>query len=59
MNMKENILFADEWVNNYWWLDKTDKTDLGKCIHLHDETQENKQNTSAFHRKLSSTDAWK
>ena len=34
-------------------VDTTDRTDLGKCIHLYDETQGNK-NTSAFDRKLSS-----
>ena len=39
MNMKENILF----LRNEWKptgdVDKTDRTDLEKCIHLYDETQ--------------------
>ena len=37
-------------------VDKTDRTELGKCIHLYDETQ---GNTSAFDRKLSSSGARK
>ena len=42
MNMKENILFLrDEWTTGD--VDKTDRTDLGKCIHLYDETQGNKE----------------
>ena len=37
-------------------VDKTDRTELGKCIHLYDETQ---GNTSAFDRKLSWSSARK
>ena len=41
MNMKENILFLrNEWTT-ICEVDKTDRTDLGKCIHLYDETQGN------------------
>ena len=36
--------------------DKTDRTQLGKCIHLYDVTQ---GNISAFDRKLSSSNARK
>ena len=43
MNMKENILF----LRNEWTatgdVDKTDRTVLGKCIHLYDETQGNNE----------------
>ena len=43
MNMKENILFLrNEWTTT-GDVDKTDRTDLGKCIHLYDETQGNKE----------------
>ena len=43
MNMKENILFLrNEWTTT-GDVDKTDSTELGKCIHLCDETQENRQ----------------
>ena len=39
MNMKENVLFLrNEWTTT-GAADKTDRTKLGKCIHLHDETQ--------------------
>ena len=39
MNMKENILFLrNEWTTT-GDADKTDRTELGKCIHLYDETQ--------------------
>ena len=42
MNMKENILFLrNEWTTGE--VDKTDRTELGKCIHLYDETQENNE----------------
>ena len=42
MNMKENILFLrNEWTTT-GDVDKTDRTELGKCIHLYDETQENR-----------------
>ena len=45
MNIKENVLF----LRNAWTTtgedDKTDRTELGKCIHLYDETQ---GNTSTF-----------
>ena len=43
-------------------VDKTDRTELGKCIHLYDETQGNNEtqgNTSAFDRKLSLSGARK
>ena len=30
-------------MNNYGEVDKTDRTELGKCIHLYDEIQENKE----------------
>ena len=43
MYMKANILF----LRNEWTtagdVDKTDRTDLGKCTHLYDETQGNKE----------------
>ena len=43
MNIKENILFLrNEWTAT-GEVDKTDRTDLGKCIHLYDETQGNKE----------------
>ena len=43
MNMKENVLFLkNEWTTT-GEVDKTDRTDLGKCIHLYDETQGNKE----------------
>ena len=56
MNMKENILFLRNESTATGEVDKTDRTDLGKCIHLYDETQ---GNTSAFDRKLSSSGARK
>ena len=43
MNMKENVLFLrNEWTTTDD-VDKTDRTEPGKCIHLYDETQENKE----------------
>ena len=43
MNMKDNILFLrNEWTTT-GDVDKTDRTDVGKCIHLYDETQGNKE----------------
>ena len=43
MNMKENILFLrNEWTTA-GEVDKTDRTELGNCIHLYDETQWNKE----------------
>ena len=43
MNMKENILFLrNEWTTT-GEVDKTDRTELGKCIHLYDETQGNNE----------------
>ena len=43
MNRKENILFLrNEWTTA-GEVDKTDRTDLGKCTHLYDETQGNKE----------------
>ena len=43
MNMKENILFLrNEWTTTSE-VDKTDRTELGKCIHLYDETQGNNE----------------
>ena len=61
MNMKENILFLGNKSTTTGEVDKTDRTELGKCIHLYDETQGNKEtsNTSAFDRKLSSSGARK
>ena len=56
MNKKENILFLrNEWTTTSE-VDKTDRTELGKCIHPYDVTQ---GNTSAFDRKLSSSNARK
>ena len=41
MTVKENILFLrNEWITT-GEVDKTDRTDLGKCIHLYGEAQEN------------------
>ena len=41
MTMKENILFPrNEWITT-GEVDKTDRTDLGKCIHVYNKTQEN------------------
>ena len=41
--MKENIFFLrNEWTT-IGEVDKTDRTDLGKCIHLYDETQGNNE----------------
>ena len=51
MNMKENILFLGNKWTTTGEVDKTDRTDLGKCIHLYDETQGNKE-TSAFDRNF-------
>ena len=43
MNMKENILFLrNEWTTT-GEVDKTDKTELGKYIHLYDITQGNNE----------------
>ena len=43
MNMKENILFLrNEWTTADE-VDKTDRTDLGKCTHLYDETEGNNE----------------
>ena len=43
MNMKENILFLRNGWTTTGEADKTDITDLGKCIHLYDETQGNNE----------------
>ena len=56
MNMKENILFLRNERTTTGEVDKTGRTELGKCIHLYDVTQ---GNTSAFNRKLSSSNARK
>ena len=56
MNMKENILFLRNERTTTGEADKTGRTELGKCIHLYDETQ---GNTSAFNNKLSSSGARK
>ena len=41
--MKEKIRFLrNDWTTT-GEADKTDRTDLGKCIHLYDETQGNKE----------------
>ena len=51
MNMKENILFLrNEWTTT-GEVDKTDRTALGKCIHLYDVTQGNKE-TKRFWQKI-------
>ena len=43
MNMKENVIFLrNEWTTT-GEVDKTDRTELGKCIHLYDEKQGNKE----------------
>ena len=43
MNMKENIPFLkNEWTTT-GEADKTDRIELGKCIHLYDVTQGNKE----------------
>ena len=43
MNIKENILFLrNEWTAT-GEVDKTDGTDLGKCIHLYNESKGNKE----------------
>ena len=43
MNMKENVLFLrNEWTTTDE-VDKTDSIEPGKCIHLYDETQGNKE----------------
>ena len=58
MNMKENILFLrNEWTAT-GEVDKTDRTELGKCIHLYDVTMK-QWNTGAFDKKLSSSNAKK
>ena len=54
--MKENILFLRNDPTTTGEVDKTDRTELGKCIHLYDVTQ---GNTSAFDRKLFSSNARK
>ena len=56
MNLKENILFLRNEGTTTGDADKTDRIDLGKCIHLYDETQ---GNTSTFNRKLSLSGARK
>ena len=43
MNMKENILFLRNERTTTSEVDKTDRTDLGKCIHLYNVTQGNKE----------------
>ena len=39
MNMKEDILFLKNERTTTDEVDKTDRTELGKCIHLYDVTQ--------------------
>jgi len=56
MNMKENILLLRNERTTTGEVDKTGRTELGKCIHLYDVTQ---GNTSVFDRKLSSSNARK
>ena len=43
MNMKENILFLRNERTTTGEVDKTDRIELGKCIHLYDETQGNNE----------------
>ena len=47
MNMKENIPFLRNERTTTGEVDKTNRTDLGKCINLYDKTQGNKE-TQAF-----------
>ena len=56
MNMKENILFLRNERTTTGEVDKTGRTELGKCIHLYDVTQ---GNISTFDRKFSSSNARK
>ena len=43
MNMKENVLFLrNEWTT-IGETDKTDRTELGNCIHLCDEREGNNE----------------
>ena len=59
MNMKENILFLrNEWTTT-GDVYKTDRTDLGKCIHLYDETQGKKETQVLSTKELSSSGAKK
>ena len=43
MNMKENILFVRNGRTTTGEVDKTDRTELGKCIHLYNVTQGNNE----------------
>ena len=56
MNMKENIPFLRNERTTTGEVDKTNRTDLEKCIHLYHETQ---GNARAFDRKVSSSGARK
>ena len=57
MNMKEFVLlFLRNESTTTGEINKTDRTELGKCIHLYDVIQ---GNTSAFDRKLSLSNARK
>ena len=51
MNMKENILFLRNERTTTGEADKTGRTELGKCIHLYDETEGNKE-TQALSTKI-------
>ena len=56
MNMKENIIFLrNEWTPT-GEVDKTDRPELGKRIHLYDVTQGNKEtqalSTETFLRQM-------
>ena len=46
-------------MNNYCEVDKTDRTDLGKCMHLYDEKKGNNETQALSAGKLSSSGARK
>ena len=43
MNMKENIIFLRNELTTTGEVDTTDRTELGKCIHLYDVAQGNNE----------------
>ena len=59
MNMKENILFLRNERTTTGEVDKTGRTELGKCIHLYDVTQGNKETYVLSTKKNSSSNARK
>ena len=52
MNMKENILFLRNERATTGEVDKTGRTELGKCIHLYDVTQGNKETQENCFRQM-------